>query len=384
MHESFLTIGTRSRLDQPSERYVGGKGIGRLSAMRLADRMTVVTSRAGETYWNTLDIDWRLFTHGVSKRLEDVRLEPEIGDQKFAPDEHGTTINLRGLKADWSWERVDRLARLELDRLFDPFSNTARYPVLISVNGRPVTIPSFDRALLSEAQARAQANYYLDDEGQPHFVFQIEYLAYGRSKTIHWDQSDMIGITSKEDISVAAMRSLGPFTAHLHWFNRQKLKAIEGVGTRAVVRDLVNSWANGLLMYRDGFRVNPYGAADDDWLGIDFKALGSSGYKVNRKQLIGAVNISASGNPQLIDQTNREGLRSNEERRLLILLLQKAVTEELRNFFNAVDREIKKTTRLDVKDTTAFLESVGARTKRTLGAIRIRTVSTEPARRLAG
>lgn len=370
LREVFLTIGTRSRLETPGKRhFVGGKGIGRLSTMRLANHLTVVTTRSGEPRWNLLRIDWNLFSHASADRLEDIAIVPEQGPAKEDPAQQGTRVQLRDLNADWDYDRVRRIVDGQMDRLFDPFGGKPRYPIIIRVNGVQIPIPTFDRRLLAEAQAKADIIYYIDDTG-PHFVFTIDYLAYGRTLTVHWDETDLLGITSNEDVSLAAMRSLGGFTAHFHWFNRQKLTQLDGVGTRAQVRDIVNHWANGLLMYRDGFRVNPYGAPNDDWLGIDFRALGSSGYKVNRKQLIGAVNISADENARLIDQTNREGLRNNEEKTLLVLMLQKAITETFRNFLNAVEREERAKARMDVKDTTAFLENVSARTRRTLTQIR--------------
>lgn len=369
LQDVFLTIGTRSRLETSQRHFVGGKGIGRLSTMRLANQLTVVTTRSGEKLWNVLRIDWNMFSHASADRLEDIAIVPEPGGMKEDPSEQGTRIQLRDLNADWDLDRVRRIVDGQMDRLFDPFGSKARYPIVIRVNGTQVPIPTFDRRLLAEAQAKGDIVYYVDDAG-PHFVFSIDYLAYGRTITVHWDETDLLGITSNEDVSLAAMRSLGGFTAHFHWFNRQKLTQLDGVGTRAEVRDIVNHWANGLLMYRDGFRVNPYGAPNDDWLGIDFKALGSSGYKVNRKQLIGAVYITAQENARLIDQTNREGLRSNEEKTLLVLMLQKAITETFRNFLNSVEREERAKARMDVKDTTAFLENVSARTRRTLNQIR--------------
>lgn len=370
LRDVFLTIGTRSRLEASGHRhFVGGKGIGRLSTMRLANHLTVVTTRSGEERWNVLRIDWNLFSHASAERLEDVAIEPEPGPLKEDPSEQGTRIELRDLNADWDRDRVRRIVDGQMDRLFDPFGERARYPILIRVNGGQIAIPGFDRRLLTEAQAKGEIVYYIDEKG-PHFVFTIDYLAYGRTLTVHWDEADLLGITSNEDVSLAAMRSLGAFKAQFHWFNRQKLTQLDGVGTRAEVRDIVNHWANGLLMYRDGFRVNPYGGPNDDWLGIDFRALGSSGYKVNRKQLIGAVNITAQENPRLIDQTNREGLRTNEEKALLVLMLQKAITETFRNFLNAVEREERTKARLDVKDTTSFLENVSNRTRRTLKQVR--------------
>src|SRR5205823_6627238 len=94
------------------------------------------------------------------------------------------------------------------------------------------------------------------------------------------------------------------------------------IGTLTQVRQQQAQWAGGLALYRDGFRVHPYGGPDDDWLDLDRKALASGGYKVNRRQLIGRVSISARQNPLLVDQTNREGLRDCPEKRALVKILK--------------------------------------------------------------
>jgi signal transduction histidine kinase len=94
------------------------------------------------------------------------------------------------------------------------------------------------------------------------------------------------------------------------------------------------------MVFRDGFRVYPYGSKDDDWLDLDRKALASAGYKVNRKQIIGKVDISAVDNPGLNDQTNREGLRESPEKAALVNLLKHILEVQLRGFMNRVDKEI--------------------------------------------
>jgi len=366
--EIFLTIGTRSRLEapQPSKHYAGGKGLGRLAAMRLGDKLEVRSTKSGEDHWNVLEIDWTLFSHDSNAMIDEIKFTPRLGAVKDDPLLKGTEIVIRSLKADWDIDRVRRLAEKQFDRLFDPFGSKPRYPIIIKVNTNDVQIPTFDKRILQEAQAKGKISYFTDP---PRAVFDIEYIIHNKNTQILYDRDDLLGMTSKEEISTAAMDSLGPFEVHFHWFNRQRLKAIEGFGDRDFVRDSVNQWANGLLMYRDGLRVNPYGAPDDDWLGLDQRALGASGYKINRKQIIGAVNISAEHNPYLIDQTNREGLRNTEEKALLVILLQKAITEDLRRYLNEVDREIKKSSRLSTKDTTAFLDSVTGKVKRTLKAL---------------
>ncbi len=94
-------------------------------------------------------------------------------------------------------------------------------------------------------------------------------------------------------------------------------------------------------MFRDGFKVNPYGNPDDDWLSLDRTALASSGYKVSRAQIVGKVDISSIYNPKLTDQTNREGLCDCEEKHVFVLLLQH-IMEKFHVFLDSVDDEFKK------------------------------------------
>jgi hypothetical protein len=68
----------------------------------------------------------------------------------------------------------------------------------------------------------------------------------------------------------------------------------------------------GIKIYRDGFRVKPYGDPGDDWLGLNFKRMQRFGKKVpSNNQIIGYVYISRDRNNNLLDTTTREGLIHN-------------------------------------------------------------------------
>ena len=69
----------------------------------------------------------------------------------------------------------------------------------------------------------------------------------------------------------------------------------------------------GVKIYRDGFRVRPYGEEGNDWLLLDkIKISDPHGYRVGNNQVIGVVNINSDANPLLIDSTNREAIIENE------------------------------------------------------------------------
>jgi len=360
LEEVFLTIGTPSRLhrargnEATANRLVlGEKGIGRLSAMRLGSRLRVESSTKGEARWNLLDIDWRLFSLDSEALVEDVDIRPRSGRTKEDPQVSGTVIRTYGLTSRWSEAKLIEIAAADFSRLTDPFLPKLRYPLSLRFNGRPVPVPAFEKILFQQAHAVVEAEFKTANAG-PTFTGRINYTLRRREKTFSLQLPDLVSVTS---MPPAILSNLGPFSVQMYWFNRKILAAVEGIGDKRAVQTLVNRWSGGLMVFRDGFRVNPYGSADDDWLDLDRKALASAGYKVNRKQIIGKVAISRVRNPALTDQTNRQGFRDCDEKQILISLLKHLLEAQFRTFLNQVDDELKARLPVSFEDLNERIES---------------------------
>ena len=70
--------------------YLGEKGIGRLSAMRLGEKLRVETARSSDEHLNLLDIDWTDFAD-YDAMLDQVPVDPTIGGPKPTSDWSGTS-----------------------------------------------------------------------------------------------------------------------------------------------------------------------------------------------------------------------------------------------------------------------------------------------------
>ena len=346
----YLTIGTRYRLDERMKQFksrsdlsvndrpiLGDKGIGRLSAMRLGWGLQVKTTEACETHWNNLNVDWRLFDSPIEQLVGDVEVSPTVGSTKTQIEYSGTRIRISALTSTWSLSKLHSVAN-EFSKLTNPFYPRSRYPISLRFNNEPIPIPRFDHILFEQAHASVKAQYSLDT-GEPRFFGTVHYVVRNREKIFSYNWRELCGFTDKPSVSV--LRALGPFSVEFYWYNRQALRAVDGIGTRRNVQELVNEWSGGLMLFRDGFRVYPYGSPDDDWLDLDRTALASSGYKVNRKQILGQVKIGAFDNPYLVDQTNREGLRECPEKDALVKILKHLLEVDFRVFINQVDKEAR-------------------------------------------
>lgn len=352
LSDNYLVIGTASRkraIDAALARgsngnarppYLGEKGIGRLSAMRLGDRLTVETAKATDQSLNVLTVDWTAF-NDLDAMLDSINIVPEAGDAKPAEMWSGTRLTISALTADWASDRVRQLAEQEFSQLTDPFDDPRQRPrIAVFWNGNRVPIPHMDRDLLSHAHASVKGRLLITKAG-PALACKLEATDLGfehpRSEEDRRIQlPDLIASVSgvSREIPPSAIDRLGPMEFEAYWYNRRRLGGIDSIGDRKFVQDLQRRWS-GILLFRDGFRVFPYGEEDDDWLSLDRRALGSSAYLLNKTQFVGRVKISRMGNPLLIDQTNREGLRACPEQQAFVGLLQLAM-DQLREYMKDV------------------------------------------------
>jgi HSP90 family molecular chaperone len=146
---NFLTLGTPARKREVdriltqggSKTPLGEKGIGRLSAMRLGERLRLETARTEDAHLNVVEIDWRMFGN-LDAMIEDIRIEPRRGPRKEKEAWHGTRLRLGGLLEDWTEKRVRGFADYDFARLTDPFLDPKSRPrVALHWNGERIHIP---------------------------------------------------------------------------------------------------------------------------------------------------------------------------------------------------------------------------------------------------
>ena len=118
----------------------------------------------------------------------------------------------------------------------------------------------------------------------------------------------------------------GPLEIELKVWNRDELGNVEQM-VKSSIRDIRRDLDDiaGINIYRDYFRVLPYGEPHNDWLRLDIRRVQKPTYRLSNNQIVGYIKITADNNPQLKDQSNREGLDDNQAfhdlRRIILCLL---------------------------------------------------------------
>ena len=382
----FLRIGTKSRHDENrlGAKNLGDKGIGRLSAMRLGDRLQVKTSKAGERRWNLLDIDWSLFGHDSRLRVEDIQIDPIVGEEKSQADQRGTTIRISGLRSDWDVVTFSDMLQGRIARMIDPFvPGLASRLIVARHNGLRVQIPSIPTELLDAAHAYCHLDFKLED-GEPVLTGSVDYRYRHRSSKID-QRGAQVASLAQQTIKRRAKRGhaafklmpvrqsvfaeLGEFSCDIYWFNRRVVEAVDSLSSNAAeTRREISNWSGGPMLYRFGFRILPYGDPGNDWLELDENAFGSRGFKLNRQQIMGRV-LLQTPHSVLGEQTNREGLVRSEASDALRKILMWAIDNEMRDLINEAD-DIELEQRKSASNDTTMISKVRVRVDEALLAVR--------------
>jgi len=362
LDDVYLTVGTSSRKDLKSlpenvngrehtnlgikRPILGEKGIGRLSVMRLGNIVRIKTTKKGETTYNILEIDWSVFAVNSDKPLSSIMIAPVVGERKEKKELSGTSITIYDLNAEWTLQKLEDITKEQLSKFIDPFGKKNRSFMAIWFNADPVVTTNINKLLFENAHAYCSAKMEIIN-GHPLLKGSVDYRLFRKHKDFFVSQEHLesVGGTTEQDI-----KNLGPFSVEFYWFNNRIVKAVDGIGKMKDVRALIKEWAGGLMVYRDGFRIFPYGSFEDDWLELDDAAFSSGGYKVNRRQIVGKVEITSQKNSRLVDQTNREGLRDCPEKFVLIKLLQHIMWTEFKAFLQAVENDRLTNEPIDINE----------------------------------
>ena len=91
--------------------------------------------------------------------------------------------------------------------------------------------------------------------------------------------------------------------------------------------------AYGVNLYREGFRIRPYGNGGIDWLDLDKKRIQEPSKRLSNNQIIGFINVKPEEISGLEEKSARDGLKQNGQYFGLVYLLNTIVKEiEIRRF----------------------------------------------------
>ncbi len=363
---------------------LGDKGLGRLGTQRLGSRIHIVTRPVNEAISTRTQkladtehevlFSWDDFREGVS-----VSEVPVQRDERSlsGPAPSGTVLTIRDLRAPEHWSEGSSRKRLreQLAVLISPYDLIRDFSVSVMVDGERVELAEVTR----EVRQAAEVTYRFVFDGERLDVDGRLKLTYFRPgpdlrtafrEVVESDRGagllrhlqehppsarfapepDVGGpwfVRVRWSVSLAEFGGLaltpdgtpaspGPFDGEIDYFSfdsesHRQQSVFEALDAyKKFVQSL-----SGIRVYRDGFGVR----LDRDWLGLS-KAWtgGGSWYTLRPRNTLGYVAITAGGNPQLEEKTDREGFTDNAHFTNLKALLSSALIENA----NRAQGELKR------------------------------------------
>jgi len=374
IRNKYLVIGTTSRLkdknkiikempNSPNEKKtpLGEKGLGRFAAMKLGEKIVLLTKSKLETC--ILGVNWKQFGYESEKTLEEVNVHLFKKENNLTKDSSDTftKIKIIGLKdfceeEYWPRKQFEKYYKDNFSKFINPFRPNKGFQIKLEVINTHgdffrLTPSIMDKKILKQAPYQIKGIINNSTIQFDYYIRGDDLKEYKNQETEIYEIEDVNFNTKEEEF--------GEIEFEFYFFNRteKRLKEIKGIEETSQIKKFINQYNGGVMIYRDNFRVLPYAEAGNDWLELDKNSFRSKGVRFNTIQTVGAINISSLDNPNLKDQTNREGLVHNKAYENLYRVLR----ETIKTFNNKIKffypEDSKKSKR---NNETQLFESIGS------------------------
>lgn len=386
----WLRIGTPHKtMTEKSRRLsrvlTGAKGLGRLGVDRLSATLTLHSKTCSADSLIELTIDWAKYAkQGIS--LSEVKhklyqqpipLNDAYGSAFSTKSSEGTRLTLTGLKDSWDMDALTAL-RQQLAFLVSPFASHNDFAIELTT-GHPeldgtIGSDSFLDAASWTIKARLLANHKVT----------VDYYDCARQQADTVEPSSWSEFTGS---SPGLKPQSGPLSFELYFIPWEDPKHINHPSFQKKNIKQFMETNQGIRIYRDAFRVRPYGEPDGagDWLNLSSRAarspggMAQGGWRVGGYQVVGAVHISRIHNPKLADQTNREGLVESQA----LFDLRKFALSAIEGFESRAHKAAKKDKQLTaskIEQTEAKVAEASEKSKKALDTLKssIQGIHTTP------
>lgn len=308
LRDGFMRISSSEKIKNPvsaiyHRKRAGKKGIGRFSVQRLGRKLIIQTFTASANTGFELCIDWNSYAENkelgfVSNTIKSI---PKC-------DFVGTRLLIKDLRDRWPEASISRIYQYVSDviqphdifrtKKENNFVDTGM-EVLFYLNNKNIHKEIHDLKLSYNQMALATIEGGVDSERHGY------YHVY--SDKLKLDFTDNVGYDTEDKYS--EFRNIKNLKFKAYYFIYQKSLIPHGQMTSIKKYALNNS---GIKLYRNGFRVLPYGERGDDWLSLDLSTRRRSILPTHTNQnFFGFVEISDDSG-DFEETSSREGLLNND------------------------------------------------------------------------
>jgi signal transduction histidine kinase len=317
----FMRLSSSEKMHFPlSPKYnrkrAGKKGIGRFSAQRLGQKLTIITQTIDSQQALKITINWDNFL-GDSDLLS---ITNQISFMDKVQDE-GTILIIEQLRDSWSKAQIERVYRYASEILQPfPLSKTKKEVKSLDDPGFKLNCIKIDngkRETIADEQTMffehslAEIGGRVDNEGNMFVTIKSKKLAYNEKTFL-----------LNKDEPLEVLRNVSLKAYYFIYGESDISKQVE-----TLIREKAKD-EGGIRLYRNGFRVLPYGESDDDWLGLDASVRRRTILPVHgNNNFFGFIEVNNDYGEQFEETSSREGLLNNDAFKELMKFGYQVITD---------------------------------------------------------
>lgn len=291
--------------------YAGAKGVGRFSCDRLGRYLNLITIKnQTDPKIENLNVDWRKFEEDQKKEFITIPVEHNILESTEYDLKHGTILEISGIAPnEWTRDSIKKLKE-KLSKLVRPDLNKTikekKFTIILEVPEEKEN----DEKEIKKGKDKGENKdyfYYKTVNGEiKNFIF--DELDIRTTKIISNVSLDGKFISTKlidRDLFIYGIKEYNKYNllkdvSITLYFLNQSAKSIfsRRMGIQPVEY-------GSLFVYKNGFRIYPYGERGDDSLGIDNRAVQGYNRFIGLRNLIGQVDIQGEAS-ELREATSRD------------------------------------------------------------------------------
>lgn len=288
---------------RPARVYAGAKGIGRFSCDRLGAKLHLVTrSKREKGNWHVLDVDWSDFEDTPESEFQNIPAHYTTTSRAPGKISYGTTLEITGLRDTWNRSKLIELRR-SLERLVNPNQENDADNFAIHLHA-PAELDADKVIMRADGE---DIGWNVINGPVRNFIFEELRLKTTRVEVRIDDDGHLVTTTLNDRGShIYTLKERNEHTllhgisVHLFFLNRAaKFTFTRRMGLRPL-------HYGSVFLYKNGFRIHPFGDPNEDSFGIDRRKQQGMFRFLGTRDISGRIEINGP-NREFQETSSRDG-----------------------------------------------------------------------------
>lgn len=302
--------------------YAGAKGIGRMSCDRLARNLKLTTRSSEANKTEVLYVDWSVFEIDKQTEFDTINIPHETLDTipKFPLNkETGTILEFDGLHVSWSRDDILRLKK-SLEKMINPFSGTDDdFQIEIIAS-------KMKEEDLATDSPHEKVNGVIENSIADVLKLKTTQIESRIENGVIYTSLTDRGVKMYEIEEPSQEFSLlKSVSISLFFLNRAaKYNFTAKMGVEPV------NYGN-VFLFRNGFRIFPFGESDDDSWGINKRLQQGYNRRLGTRDLFGRVDVETDDVNLIKEVSSRDGG-----------LIKTEASQQLMDYFTLIHKRLER------------------------------------------